>query len=703
MELPEIVQTARNLAVMVRIAGPDPKGLKMRRHAFHHHEFGKTTLSASGFMLPNSLIDVSFQKQLWEQRSVNFSDSILVVTTASVVEPFLPVRYRYSLNEQSPKLIPGAHIDILTECDSKAEDALLGAESRKKPTWVSAELLALVDVPSSNSALQSMLQAHGVPHDHGSWDMGWSLAPLNGDKNGQSTMDAVRTQVGTETRTWSENQRHQALDEQSNLGIMAVSTTRIALLGVSTLSSKGLPQINVSSPAKRGDLLLVMGSPFGILSPVHFFNSVSAGAVANCCPFGSSDSAVLMADVRCLPGMEGAPVFSRHASLVGILTWPIRQRASGAEIQLVITWCAIVDAWRTHLQKDPLKTQVNLNHPPSALKFERALPSIVLVTVGESAWASGIILNKSGLILTNAHLLEPWRFSKTLSGGDEFKFPLSIPLENRIDYNEGKDKHTRFPIDLGYRGYKRIRVRLDHVEPPSWCNARAVYVSKGPLDVALLQLENVPVEVLPINTELGCPLPGSNVHVIGHGLFGPRADLRPSVSSGVVAKVVAIKRPVNHYELDSTTKGEFPVMLETTAAVHPGVSGGAVVDSDGHLVGLVTSNARHGGGTLIPHLNFSIPCASLQPIFKFSETLDESFLHVMDQPDKSLSAVWALMPPAPSGKQSQSDPGIPSSITEHKKEQKGSRFAKFLAEKQAETSFTDKKIGIHAQILPSKM
>ncbi|KAG9439836.1 hypothetical protein H6P81_020001 [Aristolochia fimbriata] len=51
-----------------------------------------------------------------------------------------------------------------------------------------------VDVPSSNSALQSMLQAHGVPHDHGSWDMGWSLAPLNGDKNGQLTMDAVRTQ-----------------------------------------------------------------------------------------------------------------------------------------------------------------------------------------------------------------------------------------------------------------------------------------------------------------------------------------------------------------------------------------------------------------------------------------------------------------------------------------------------------------------------
>ncbi len=39
-----------------------------------------------------------------------------------------------------------------------------------------------------------------------------------------------------------------------------------------------------------------------------------------------------------------------------------------------------------------------------------------------------------------------------------------------------------------------------------------------------------------------------------------------------------------------------PNMLITTATVHAGASGGAVVGEDGALLGLVTSNARFVGG-----------------------------------------------------------------------------------------------------------
>lgn len=74
----------------------------------------------------------------------------------------------------------------------------------------------------------------------------------------------------------------------------------------------------------------------------------------------------------------------------------------------------------------------------------------------------------------------------------------------------------------------------------------------------------------------------------GLGLNFP-SGLFPSVCSGVVAKVVKAKIPLS-YQLRKvgSTQEHFPVMLETTAAVHPGGSGGAVVNSNAHMIGLVT-------------------------------------------------------------------------------------------------------------------
>ncbi|MCL7021863.1 hypothetical protein MKW94_018806, partial [Papaver nudicaule] len=94
-----------------------------------------------------------------------------------------------------------------------------------------------------------------------------------------------------------------------------------------------LPDLHIAASNKRGDLLVAMGSPFGILSPIHFLNSISVGSVANSYPSGSSKSSLLMADIRCLPGMEGGPVFGECARLIGIVSRPIRQRVGGAEIQ----------------------------------------------------------------------------------------------------------------------------------------------------------------------------------------------------------------------------------------------------------------------------------------------------------------------------------------------------------------------------------
>ncbi|XP_057832753.2 glyoxysomal processing protease, glyoxysomal isoform X2 [Cryptomeria japonica] len=633
----------------------------------------------------------------------------------------------------------------------------------------------MVEVPEAAAALQALLEAHGGTSEQSSWEVGWALAPadsgtqMSGDIS-QSRIERKQTSKDDKEIQHFSNVHLSARNgsSHSSSGIVAMATTIIAVLIVSSSANlKIMPEISISEPRKRGDFLLVIGSPFGALSPLHFYNSISMGIVANSWPPASSQTSLLMADIRCLPGMEGSPVFSDLGNLVGILTRPLRQRGGGAEVQLVVTWDALAPALGElqlmHPEKFrmPEKLQVvhqekvrmlekNMhlcppvcekenkqfqsvawsseqeglqcfasNFPSASSEIDRAMASIVLVTVGDGAWASGIVLNDNGLVLTNAHLLEPWRFGKTppLNKHEDVRqrtfdryseksrsqpltgectawgenqvnnLPYSAaPLNEHCDNVFSSDQLiTHSTLDFSYRSYRRIRVRLDHMHPRSWYDARVVYVSKGPLDIALLQINLVPNHLCPIVPEEKCPYPGSKAFVIGHGLFGPRSDLCPSVSAGVVAKVVKTRKPAISEEFSE----EYPAMLETTAAVHPGGSGGVVVNSQGRMIGLVTSNARHSGGTVIPHLNFSIPCAALKSVFTFAkgDTKDLSILYNIDKPNELLSAVWALVPPTPP-RPSPSLPFLPDVLKDEKRSrdgvQKGSRFAKFVAEKGAE-------------------
>ncbi|XP_022715852.1 glyoxysomal processing protease, glyoxysomal [Durio zibethinus] len=744
MGLPETVDFARNFSVLVRVQGPDPKGLKMRKHAFHQYHSGKTTLSASGMLLPDILYNTEVAKCIWDSDSGQ--NLMLVMSVASVVEPFLTIQHRENLAQGLPELIPGAQIDIMVEEN-------MGVNLDKGTChWCTARLLKMVDVPISSLALQSLVEASSGSQEHG-WEVGWSLASTH-----QPSMNNTQTQIEYDNKLLMERQTL-VEGKLSNPSLMARSTTRIAILGVN-LHLNGLPKIGTSPLNKRGEFLLAMGSPFGILSPVHFFNSISVGSVANCYPPKSCDRALLLADIRCLPGMEGGPVFGDQNTLVGILIRPLRQKNSDAEIQLVIPWEAIASACSDLLLKEPQIAEkgihinkgnlnavgngllsnrngsnglccYNYDHPnsccPALLSIEKAMASICLITIDDGVWASGVVLNDQGLILTNAHLLEPWRFGTTVRSGTKNGVTFFPPEESASPDGEGFDRYQknsmqpfplkivnssvadeqkRYKLESLYHGHRSVHVRLDHLEPWIWCEAKVLYICKGPLDVALLQLDCIPDKLSPIMVDFAQPSLGSNAYVIGHGLLAPRCGFSPSVCSGVVAKVVKAETPL-YYKSALPGVSQFPAMLETTAAVHPGGSGGAVVNSDGRLIGLVTSNARHGGGTVIPHLNFSIPSAVLMPIFQFARDMkDFSPLQNLDLPNEHLSSVWALMPPL--SPKPGPLPNLPQPLPEdnNNKEGKGSRFAKFIAErsKLLKSSAQSGKVErLPNEILPSKL
>ena len=367
-------------------------------------------------------------------------------------------------------------------------------------------------------------------------------------------------------------------------------------------SSSPYPSTSAVTSWASGTRVHAAGSPFGTVSPQHFAHGIVSGVVS--ASFGEADT-MLLVDMRALPGMEGAPICDDDGALLGVLAPPLRLRDGSAEIPLAVRSGSLIGMLAAVLgplldvnSSDDANAAFELppNYsdlatgsailPVTAPVVEAACAAIVLCQHSSGAWASGICIG-GGCVLTVSHLFPtPPRAASTFSG------------DVRRAHSD-----TQLPS---------VSVRF---VDGSWSTARAIYVAgwplgggtnqdaddgMAPLDVAVLILQKpAPVaarELAPRTDEVCAGMP---VAVIGHPLFGPSLSLSPCVSIGVVSRTI----PVDGV----------PAMLQTSAAVHAGSSGGAVVDSSGNLVALITSNATHTRGGTLPHLNFAIP---VQPLLR---------------------------------------------------------------------------------------
>eukprot|EP00937_MAST-01D_sp_MAST-1D-sp2_P007179 g7179.t1 len=125
------------------------------------------------------------------------------------------------------------------------------------------------------------------------------------------------------------------------------------------------------------------------------------------------------------------------------------------------------------------------------------------------------------------------------------------------------------------------------------------------------------------------PLVGSPVFALGYALFSPSSALAPTMCRGEVSKVAA-------------ARGR-PALLQSTAAVFRGHSGGMLLDRGGRLAALITSNARHASGNIIPQLNFNVPLAELWPLVMHARgRAPLSASAHLGAADARLERLWAL-------------------------------------------------------------
>lgn len=667
----EVARRAIGLTATVRVRGPDPRGDIATDAAFFDHgrpssndddddDSGSidgapvVAISATALKLPRPASRPPGDDPRTTDERTRF------IAPLALFLPFLDDSATSGSPSSSSPLVPGAEVHVR-----------LGRES--PGGWIRARVLAATVPRDASDAVDALASTDGLGAIHSS---GWSSGGVFPHSS------------------------------RKNLGAAVTGLVLLdAPVGGSGGDNSGDGWWMEAPVPNAGDAFVACASPFAALAPSHFSCSVVGGHVAAAWGTKGSNNhgspPVLLADVRVMPGMEGAPVLdARGGGVIGVLTPPLVRYESGTvsgaggpsgsrvgstqsshwrtaeAAPLVLTMASIrgalgdlVNGGGDKVDREATKNVGgDIRGERKSSPLQDSSRSVVMIETDRGAsWASGVVLNTGGdaggrergraLILTNAHVVHP---SATAAGGDG-KGPkvnaIRVRLPGRGDDGESsEDSHSS----------------------SSWRDATCVYVSRGALDVAVLA-----VELSPANAERLVPVklrvssredfdetsPGAPVCVVGHARIGPNAvnaghvDGSPAVYPGVMSAVV--RRTNRRMKPGAATRGlkgastyrstAPPAMYQTTASVHSGVSGGAVVcPRHGTFLGLVTSNARLGAdGSVVPNLNFSIPASLLEPLFAAADAkkvkdLSLAFDGCLDD-DEELRSIWSLRDPAVSG------------------------------------------------------
>ena len=404
---------------------------------------GITSLSCSGFFIDQ--------------------ENGIILTSSSAFSPF------FSVESAQPEMIKGSYIQIKREFQGDLD------EGSKK--WEEASFLGLIKIDRLIDSLDTL----SLSHD---WRMGWN------QKGEEGRMEINQRNL---IITWE--QRNSNWGGNEYLAILALSnlldSNKINLSQLILDSSKQLP--------RRSEELFIVSSPFGILSPQAFMNSLSQGIVCNIVNSAPSVPTLILTDAECYPGSEGSPVYYSNGMLAGVLLPPLyRVDGYSVELNLVLSWNVVLPHLLSFFSTQSTNNSnlTNQIHQEKTNKRKSAASvskkSVVLLSVG-SSWGSGVIITSKGHVLTSGHLISPF-----------------------INKKSYKSEQILRP-----NCQEKIRIRIDYHKSLTWYEAQIIYLSTSHNDVALLQILDSKYNFTPVDFHFD-PIykRGQKVFAVGHGLWG---------------------------------------------------------------------------------------------------------------------------------------------------------------------------------------
>eukprot|EP01112_Ceratiomyxa_fruticulosa_P013358 TRINITY_DN3758_c0_g1_i7.p1 TRINITY_DN3758_c0_g1~~TRINITY_DN3758_c0_g1_i7.p1 ORF type:complete len:708 (-),score=120.22 TRINITY_DN3758_c0_g1_i7:103-2226(-) len=622
--------------VLVRVLGPDYNDKRSKGRPFASTTNGITTLTASGVVVHND------------------KDDIFILTTASLLTPFF-AQSSYTYN--TPELVNGTTIDVLCELEAinngEKIEKITGKFKEDIPftgreTWIECTLEGLSECSGVRDIVYEIAKDFKL-----GWGIGWD------DESENESVTIL------EAHDFSNTLKPPSDGEMVGFEWYAV----LRVKDRARVSTGLLPALTIgdSRDVMRGDNVMLIGSPYGLFSPLLYSNSFSNGIVSNILysndKFGNQQGCLFLTDARCFPGNDGGAAIQENGYLIGLIAPPLRRLDNTLlSFHPILPIHTILPTLYPIIYKNA--TQTGIPRPLSIPRFgmpssfSHVKDSLVLIQIG-SSWASGIIVSKDGHIITSAHLFTPYVPAFSTGNNEPLLFAIppyqynQLPIKIRVNIHPSQT-HTNQSSTLSPSNKTTSHQSIPQVYSSqswytlpntqssypldkdnwTWLSAQALYISHTHLDVALLKITPLPnVRLSPMKYSPSTTRNikhGQTIFVLGHGIFSGDKEFMPTCSKGIISNIINVN-------------GE-PASIQTTAVVHHGNSGGILFNSQGDFLGLVTSNAQHKSGAIFHRLNFSIPVNSLLPILDYANGKDEFALEKLraSKNDKFLYALWKL-------------------------------------------------------------
>ncbi|XP_018574407.1 peroxisomal leader peptide-processing protease isoform X2 [Anoplophora glabripennis] len=334
----------------------------------------------------------------------------------------------------------------------------------------------------------------------------------------------------------------------------------------------------ITLDVNKGTTIYTRSVPF---ANRNFMDSVSKGIVSNI--FGNS-SCLILSDCPCTPGGEGSPVYLCDSSHN-----PSNEKVPIGLVLSSISW------WRGEwvgltLMADIKPIILELVDIPvrmfdtiRSLEKPRVIASLECCLVqiySGKRWGTAVLLSEEkGIFITNSHVV-----------GDA-------------------------KVSLFHKGQS--------------CDAHSIYrTPQGEVfDLALVKSD--PTDILErfqlksVSISRKNHKSGDTVYSAGYSLFPRECNPSPTLSKGCISQIN-------------------PSMIKTTCCVHPGSSGGAVLDQDGALLGIIVCNAKLENNNMVyPRVNMAIPFLAIyKTVSDFIEREDPTILNNLHLKNKEAEIIW---------------------------------------------------------------